>query len=65
MLVQAGIPLDVVKMMDLLTDIREVTLLYPAPPGSKKPLTRTVLSDIDPSQRKIFDVLGLERYRHS
>ena len=64
-LAQAGIPLSVVKMMNLLTDIREVTLLYPSPPGSKKPFARTVLSDMDPTQRKIVDVLGLERYRHS
>jgi hypothetical protein len=64
-LAQAGIPLSVVKMMGLLADIREVTLLYPAPPGSKKPFARTVLSDMDPTQRKIVDVLGLERYRHS
>jgi len=64
-LAQAGLPLSVVKMMDLLTAIHEVTLLYPAPPGSKKPLARTVLSDLDPTQRKLVDVLGLERYRHS
>lgn len=64
-LAQAGIPLSVVKLMDLLADIREVTLLYPAPSGSKKPFARTVLSDMDPTQRKIVDVLGLERYRHS
>lgn len=64
-LAQAGIPLSVVKMMDLLADIREVTLLYPPPPGSKKPFARTVLSDMDPTQRKIVAVLGLERYRHS
>jgi transposase len=64
-LAQAGIPLSVVKMMDLLTDIREVTLLYPAPPGSQKPFARTVLSDLDPTQRKIVDVLGLQRYRPS
>lgn len=64
-LAQAGLPLSVVKMMDLLVDIREVTLLYPAPPGSKKLFARTVLSDMDPTQRKMVDVLGLERYRHS
>lgn len=64
-LAQAGIPLSIVKMMDLLTDIREVTLLYPPPPGSKKPFARTVLSDLDPIQRNIVDVLGLERSRHS
>lgn len=64
-LAQAGLPLSIVKMMDRLTDIREVTLLYPAPPGSKKPFVRTVLSDIDPTQRKLVEVLGLERYRAS
>jgi transposase len=64
-LAQAGIPLSIVTMMDLLADIREVTLLYPAPPGSKKPFARTVLSDMDPTQRTIVAVLGLERYRHS
>jgi transposase len=64
-LAQAGLPLSVVKMMDLLVDIHEVTLLYPPPPGSKTPFARTVLSDLDPTQRKLVDVLGLERYRHS
>jgi transposase len=63
-LAQAGLALSVVKMMDLLADIREVTLLYPAPPGSKKPFARTVLSDLDPTQRNLVAVLGLERYRH-
>jgi transposase len=62
-LAQAGIALSIVRMMALLADIHEVTLLYPAPPGSKKPFARTVLSDMDPLQRKIVDVLGLERYR--
>jgi len=64
-LAQAGLPLSVVKMMDLLTDIHEVTLLYPPPPGSKRPFARTVLSDLDPTQRRLVDVLGLERYRPS
>jgi hypothetical protein len=54
-----------VKMMDLLTDIRKVTLVYPPPPGSKKPFARTVLSDLDPTQRNIVDVLGIEHSRHS
>lgn len=62
-LAKAGIPLSVVKMMDTLTDIHEVTLLYPAGSGSKKPLVRTVLADMDPVQRKIVETLGLERYR--
>jgi hypothetical protein len=59
---QAGIPLSIAKMMDLLTDIRQVTILYPAPPGSKEPFARTILSEMDPTQRIIVEVLGLERY---
>lgn len=62
-LAQAGIPLSVVKMMDTLADIHEVTLLYPPPPGSQEPFARTVLSDRDSTQQRIFDLLGLERYR--
>ena len=62
-LAQAGIPLSVAKMMDTLTDIREVTLLYTGASGSQKPFVRTVLADMDPAQRKIVETLGLERYR--
>ncbi len=57
-LAKAGIPLSVVKMMDTLTDIHEVTLLYPAGSGSKKPFVRTVLADMDPVQRKIVETLA-------
>jgi transposase len=64
-LAQAGIPLSIAKMMDSLTDIREVTLLYPGASGSQKPFARTVLADMDPTQRKIVETLGLERYRSS
>lgn len=62
-LAQAGIPLSIAKMMDSLTDIHEVTLLYPGASGSQKPFVRTVLADMDPTQRKIVETLGLERYR--
>ncbi len=64
-LAQAGIPLSTAKMMDALTDIHEVTLLYPGASGSQKPFARTVLADMDPTQRKIVETLGLERYRSS
>jgi len=57
-LAKAGIPLSVVKMMDTLTDIHEVTLLYLAGSGSKKPFVRTVLADMDPVQRKIVETLA-------
>ena len=62
-LAQAGIPLSIAKMMDSLTDIHEVTLLYPGASGSQKPFVRTVLADMDPTQRQLVKTLGLERYR--
>lgn len=64
-LAQAGIPLSIAKMMDALTDIHEVTLLYPGASGSQKPFARTVLADLDPTQRKLVQTLALERYRSS
>jgi transposase len=63
-LAQAGLPLSIVQMMDRLTGIHEVTLLYPAPPGATTPFARTVLADLDPTQRQLVDALGLAPYRH-
>jgi hypothetical protein len=62
-LAQAGIRLSIVKMMDQLTKIQEVTLLYPPPVGWHEPLTRTVLSNMNPRQKQLVATLGLERYR--
>jgi hypothetical protein len=50
-------------MMDQLTKIQEVTLLYPPPAGWHEPLTRTVLSNLNPRQKQLVATLGLERYR--
>lgn len=62
-LAQGGISLSVAQIMDKLTDVREVALLYPAPPNAKEPFTRTVLSDLDDTQRKLLDALDLQRYQ--
>ena len=62
-LAQAGIALSLVEMMNQLTNIQEVTLLYPAPPGTPEPLARTVLSKMNPRQKQMVATLGLERYR--
>jgi transposase len=62
-LAQAGIRLSIVEMMDQLTKIQEVTLLYPPPAGSHEPLTRTVLSNMNPRQKQLVATLGQERYR--
>jgi hypothetical protein len=56
---------ELFAMIDRLSDIPEVTLLYPAPSGANKPFVRTVLSEMDPTQSKLVEVLGLERYRRA
>lgn len=55
--------LSIVEMMKQLTNIQEITVLYPAPQRGQKLLARTVLSKLNPRQQKIAAVLGLERYR--
>lgn len=60
---KAGLPLSIARMMEKLADIREVTLLFPAPSGTKEPFTRTVLSDLDATQRTLLQALDLDRYR--
>jgi len=60
---QAGIHMSIVKMMDKLTDMREITVLYPAGPGSQTPFARTILSNTDETQAKLIETLGLDRCR--
>ena len=62
-LAAAGLVLSVARVVEKLADIRELTLLYPAPPGVEQPFTRTVLTDLDDTQRRMLDVLALERHR--
>jgi hypothetical protein len=64
-LAQADISLSIVEIMDRLSNIHEVSLLYPAPRGSNKPLVRTVLSEMELTQRDIFAAVGLERYQRA
>lgn len=61
-LAQAGLALSLVEMMDQLTAIKEVTLLYPAPQASQEPFVRKQLSETNPRQQAIIAALGLERY---
>ena len=62
-LAQAGIAVSVVEMMNQLTNIQEVTLLYPAPQRSQEPLACTVLSEMNKRQEQMVATLGLERFR--
>lgn len=61
-LAQSGVALSIVAMMKRLTDIQQVTLLYPAPQRSQPPLVRTQLSTMSKLQNKIASILGLDRF---
>jgi transposase len=50
-LAQSGIVLSIVETMNQLTEINEVTLLYPAPQRSKKPVVQTQLSKMKDRQK--------------
>jgi len=64
-LAKSGSRLSLVEMMKQLTNIQEITVLYPAPQRGPKLLARTVLSKLNPRQQRIAAVLGFERYRSS
>lgn len=59
-LAQSGIVLSIVEMMNQLTEINEVTLHYPAPQRSKKPVVQTQLSKMNDRQKKSASVLRLD-----
>lgn len=64
-LAQSGIVLSIVEMMNQLTEINEVTLLYPAPQRSKQPVVQTQLSKMNDRQKELASVLGLDRFLHN
>ena len=61
---QAGVRLSIPRMMEKLSAIHEVEILYPAPKGAP-PRARTVLSSLDKQQWALVRALDLERYRKS
>jgi transposase len=61
-LVQKNLPVSFSKMIDALADIREVTLLYPAPPQQKHPYVQVSLSEMNALQKNLFSALSLNRY---
>jgi hypothetical protein len=59
---QAGISLSIARMIERLSAIHEVSVLFP-PPKSALPRARTVLSDLDAEQHALFQHLDLARFR--
>jgi len=59
---QSDIPVSLARMVERLADIREVGILFNEN-DVQSPRLRTVLSDIDPEQKKMFAALDLARFR--
>ena len=58
---QDGLPLGAKLAMRLLNEIDEVTLIYP-PAGGRQghARVRTIITEIDETQRQLYDTLGLQ-----
>lgn len=59
---QAGVTLSIARMIERLSGIQEVSVLFPTAKGAP-PCARTVLSDLDQEQHALFDHLNLARFR--
>jgi transposase len=58
---QEGLPLGAKLAMRLLNEIDEVTLIYPPAGGRQgRPRVRTILADLDDTQRQLYQTLQLQ-----
>jgi transposase len=58
---QQGLPLGAKLAMRLLNEIDEVTLIYPPAGGRQgRPRVRTILADLDDTQRQLYHTLQLQ-----
>jgi len=59
---RASLDLSVDRMLELLTGIKEIMVAAPSAREGGEPSLLLVLSRMSPQQRKLFDVLQLQRY---
>ena len=57
---QAGLHLSVRALLAALAGIEETVLLYPSTGG--RPKARRMLTDLDDTQQRLYDLFGLHRY---
>ncbi len=57
---QAGMHQSVRELLDTLAGIQETVLLYQGDRG--RPRARRMLSEMDPAQRRLYDLFGLDAY---
>ena len=61
-LARKGEPLSINRMLEELGGIRETLVIYPRRPGQRKNDTATCLTRMTPLQKRIFSLLGLEKF---
>jgi transposase len=57
---QAGLPMSVRELLGALASIQETVLLYQGERG--RPRARHVLTEMDPTQQRLYDLFGLDAY---
>jgi hypothetical protein len=65
---QNGLSMSLHALLQSLSDIQEVTSIYPATgqPGSRgRPRTQTTLSEMNPRQEALYGLFNLDRYRQA
>jgi transposase len=56
----AGMPMSVRELLDTLAGLQETVLLYPSSGG--RPRARRMLTEIDPTQQRLYNLFGLDSY---
>jgi transposase len=57
---QHGTPMSVCELLETLAGIQETVLLYQGERG--RPRARRMLTEIDPTQQRLYDLFGLQAY---
>ena len=58
---QHDLDLSVPALLDALAGIQETVLLYPSG-GRGRPKARSILTDRDATQQRLYDIFGLDRW---
>jgi hypothetical protein len=56
----AGLDLSVPRLLDTLTGIQETVLIYQGDRG--RPRTRRIITDLNPTQKRLHGLFNLDRY---
>lgn len=59
---QRGFDMSIPQILDTLSDIKEVVVVYPKKGQSKKDRQQITLTKLTPEQKKLMEVLGLKKY---